>query len=65
MRIHFRYLLALMIAASLLLVTTTEAQVVWESPQKEIYPYLERMAQKGLIQFNDLIRPLSRQYIAS
>jgi hypothetical protein len=45
--------------------TTTEAQVVWESPQKEIYPYLERMAQKGLIQFNDLIRPLSRQYIAS
>ncbi|MFN5692088.1 MAG: hypothetical protein ACK46Z_06275, partial [Bacteroidota bacterium] len=44
---------------------TTQAQVVWESPQKEIYPYLERMAQKGLIQFNDLIRPLSRQYLAS
>jgi hypothetical protein len=44
---------------------TAQAQVVWESPQKEVYPYLERMAQKGLIQFNDLIRPLSRQYIAS
>jgi len=44
---------------------TLQGQVVWESPQKEIYPYLERMAQKGLIQFNDLIRPLSRQYIAS
>ena len=41
------------------------AQVVWESPQKEIYPYLERMAQKGLLQFNDLIKPLSRQYLGA
>jgi hypothetical protein len=41
------------------------AQVVWEAPQKEIYPYLERMAQKGLLQFNDLIKPLSRQYLGA
>jgi len=41
------------------------AQVVWESPNKEIYSYLERMAQKGFLQFNDLIKPLSRQYLGA
>ena len=41
------------------------AQVVWESPNKEIYSYLDRMAQKGLLQFNDLIKPLSRQYLGA
>ena len=46
-------------------VQTVTAQVVWESPNKEIYSYLERMAQKGLLQFNDLIKPLSRQYLAA
>ena len=45
--------------------TGVSAQVVWEAPQKEIYPYLERMAQKGLLQFNDLIKPLSRQYLGA
>ncbi|MBI2283795.1 MAG: hypothetical protein HYU71_08820 [Bacteroidetes bacterium] len=40
------------------------AQVVWETHTKEIYPYLSRMAQKGMIQFDDNIRPLSRKYIA-
>jgi len=45
--------------------TQLSAQVVWEAPQKEIYPYLERMAQKGLLQFNDLIKPLSRQYLGA
>lgn len=41
------------------------AQVVWESPNKEIYSYLERMSQKGMLQLNDLIKPLSRQYIGA
>lgn len=38
---------------------------VYESHHAEIYSYLSRMAQKGLIEFADVIRPLSRNYIAS
>ena len=40
------------------------AQVVWENHTKEVYNYLSRMAQKGVINFDDNIRPLSRKYIA-
>jgi hypothetical protein len=40
------------------------AQVVWEGHTKEVYNYLSRMAQKGLISFDDNIRPLSRKYLA-
>lgn len=40
------------------------AQAVWENHTKEIYPYLSRMAQKGIIRFDDNIRPLSRKYLA-
>lgn len=40
------------------------AQVVWENHTKEIYQYLSRMSQKGLVDFNDNIRPLSRKYLA-
>ena len=40
------------------------AQVVWENYRNEVYDYLARMAQKGLIQFDDVIKPLSRTYIA-
>jgi len=40
------------------------AQVVWENHTKEVYNYLSRMAQKGVIIFDDNIRPLSRKYIA-
>ncbi|MBV9989201.1 MAG: hypothetical protein JO301_16095 [Chitinophagaceae bacterium] len=40
------------------------AQVVWEYHGKEIYNYLTRMAQKGLVVFDDNIRPLSRKYLA-
>lgn len=40
------------------------AQVAWENHTKEVYPYLSRMAQKGIIRFDDNIRPLSRKYIA-
>lgn len=39
-------------------------QVVWETHTKEIYNYLGRMAQKGIINFDDNIRPQSRKYIA-
>jgi hypothetical protein len=41
-----------------------QAQVVWENHTKEIYNYLSRLAQKGIIRYDDNIRPLSRKYIA-
>ena len=40
-------------------------QTVYEPiSHEDIYKFLDRMAQKGLIVFNDNIRPVSRKYIA-
>ncbi len=40
------------------------SQTVYEPINNGVYGFLERMAQKGLIEFNDEIRPVSRKYIA-
>ncbi len=40
------------------------AQVVYEPLHRDVYSFLSRAAQKGLIEYNDLIRPLTRKYIA-
>ena len=45
-------------------VQSINAQTVWENANSEVYNYLNRMSQKGLIDFQDIIRPLSRLYIA-
>lgn len=42
---------------------TVHAQTVWENTNAEAYPYLERMADKGLIELNDLVRPYGRNMI--
>lgn len=36
------------------------SQNIWENPNSQVYGYLNRMAQKGLIQLNDLIKPINR-----
>ncbi|MFZ9299903.1 MAG: hypothetical protein ACO23V_02930 [Chitinophagaceae bacterium] len=38
-------------------------QVIWENHRSEVYPYIYRMAQKGFIEVDDVIRPVSRQQI--
>ena len=43
---------------------TNYAQTSFEPLINEINPYLNRLAQKGIIQFDDQIKPLSRNYIA-
>ncbi len=43
--------------------TRLNAQAVWENYRNEIYNYLYRMSQKGLIRLNDIIRPVSREHI--
>jgi hypothetical protein len=40
------------------------SQTVWENHRSEVYPYLYRLSQKGLIDFSDIIRPVSREQIA-
>jgi hypothetical protein len=49
---------------ALLYLPRVGGQVVWENHTKEVYNYLSRMAQKGLIELNDNIKPLSRKYLA-
>ena len=36
------------------------AQNVWENNNSEVHPFLYRMAQKGFIEYNDLIKPINR-----
>jgi len=36
------------------------SQNVWENTNSEVYPFLYRMAQKGCIEYNDLIKPINR-----
>lgn len=43
----------------------TKAQVVYEPLYEDVYNFLERISQKGIIEYDDLIRPLPRSYISS
>lgn len=43
---------------------SANAQMVWENPNHEVYNYLNRLSAKGLIDFRDIIRPISREVIA-
>ena len=45
-------------------IAIANAQMVWENPNHEVYNYLNRLAAKGFIDFNDIIRPVSREIIA-
>ena len=40
------------------------AQVVYEPLYKDIYDFLRRLSTKGVIEYNDEFRPLSRKYLA-
>lgn len=39
-------------------------QIVWENPNSEVYTFLERLAQKGIIEFDDIMKPVSRKLIS-
>ncbi len=60
-----RILLVLHVVISLLFTSTLKSQAVWENNTNEVYHFLYRMAQKGIIDFDDNIRPLSRIYLGS
>jgi hypothetical protein len=42
----------------------TSAQVVFEPMHRDIYDFLSRLSQKGIIELNDQVKPLPRIYIA-
>ncbi|AFH50669.1 Hypothetical protein IALB_2966 [Ignavibacterium album JCM 16511] len=44
--------------------SVTFSQVVYEPLGSDVYSFLSRLSQKGIIEFDDQIRPLSRKYIA-
>jgi hypothetical protein len=61
MIMRIRYLLF----CCLLLVefSTSHAQAFWEDTRSMIYPYLTRMADKGMIDLNDIVQPINQTQI--
>ncbi len=57
-------ILHLLISTLFLIASSLMAQVVYEPLHRDVYDYLSRLSQKGIIEVNDIIKPLSRQYIA-
>lgn len=57
---------SLILGTLLLVIATfnTQAQVVYEPTYRTVYGYLARLAQKGVIDLDDVILPLSRAYIS-
>ncbi len=56
----FKYLIVWFVFLS----TISYSQVVYEPLWHDVYNYLERLSQKGVIEFDDLFKPVSRKYIA-
>lgn len=52
-----------LICCAALFSLTSFGQVVYENHRSEVYNFLYRLSMKGLIQFNDQVRPISRTYI--
>lgn len=40
------------------------AQPVFEPMDRDVYAFMSRLAQKGVIEFNDVVKPIGRDYIA-
>ena len=53
-----------LIICFLILTVTTYSQIVYEPIWKDVYNYLDRLSQKGVIEFDDLFKPVPRKYIA-
>ncbi len=41
-----------------------QAQIVFEPLSNDVYSYLERLSQKGILEFDDLVKPIPRKYIS-
>jgi hypothetical protein len=52
-----------LVALLIFLCSSVFSQVVYERHDNEVYNFLSRLSQKGIIVFNDLIRPISKKKI--
>ena len=43
---------------------SAKSQTVYEPLYNDVYSFLDKMAQKGIIEFDDQIKPIARKYIA-
>ena len=50
--------------AVILLFNNNYAQIVYEPLHQDIYNFLSRLSQKGIIDFEDQLKPVARRYIA-
>ena len=62
MKYKIRFVLILLVLS--FIAKHTYSQTIWENKNVEAHAYLARMAQKGFIQFNDIIQPIERTRIA-
>jgi len=44
-------------------ISNLQAQTVWENSETPVMSYLQRMAQKGKVEFQDIIQPITRKQI--
>jgi hypothetical protein len=63
MKYKLRFVLFLLVLS--FIAKHTYSQTIWENKNVEAHAYLARMAQKGFIQFNDIIQPIERTKIAN
>lgn len=61
---NHKYLLIILLVL-LTFSLNSQAQVVFENPNHPVYQFLARQAQKGNINFDDLIQPVSRKEIST
>jgi len=59
MRIRFLFIYVLFTVV----IVSSNAQPIWEDTRSMIYPYLTRMADKGMIDLNDIIQPITQTQI--
>ena len=45
-------------------IISAAAQVIYEPLDNDVYSFLDRLSNKGIIEFSDLVKPVSRKYIA-
>jgi len=58
------YILITLCSICLIFPLVSKAQAVFENPKHQVYDFLSRQAQKGNIDFRDLIQPITRKQIA-
>ena len=57
--------LLILFIVTLVIQQNLTAQIIWEDNRSMIYPFLDRMADKGIIELNDVVQPISQKVIST